>query len=217
MKETYFTSANLEQKALEFCHPFEHSRKRRFESFLPLQSALLVLDMQLYFSEPSSHAWVPGAAAILPGIQSLIHAFRELNLPVIFTRHLNTPADAGRMSSWWRELLTAGNPLSQITPLLDTSGSPVIDKSQYDAFHGTNLAESLPVLQLVICGLMTHLCCETTARSAFMHGFEVFFCLDGTATYREDFHRASLLNLSHGFATLVLVNEILGRLRETRA
>lgn len=217
MKEAYFTSANLEQKALELCLPFERSRRRRFESFSPLQSALLVLDMQLYFIEPSSHAWVPGAAAILPGIQSLIQAYRVLNLPVIFTRHLNTPADAGRMSFWWRELLTAGNPLSQLTPLLDTSGSPVIDKSQYDAFHGTGLAESLPAPQLVICGLMTHLCCETTARSAFMHGFEVFFCVDGTATYHEDFHRASLLNLSHGFAALVLVNEILGRLRDIRA
>lgn len=217
MKEAYFTSANLEQKAHELCLPFEHSRRRRFEHFSPLQSALLVLDMQLYFIEQSSHAWVPGAAVILPGIQALIHGYRLLNLPVIFTRHLNTPSDAGQMSSWWRELITGSNPLSQLTPLLDTAGSPVVDKSQYDAFHGTNLAERLPVPQLVICGLMTHLCCETTARSAFMHGFEVFFCVDGTATYREDFHRASLLNLAHGFADLVLVNEILGRLREIRA
>jgi isochorismate hydrolase len=56
---------------------------------------------------------------------------------------------------------------------------------------------------------MTHLCCETTARSAFIHGFEVFFTIDGTATYTEAHHRATLLNLANGFATPVLVAELL--------
>jgi bifunctional isochorismate lyase / aryl carrier protein len=56
---------------------------------------------------------------------------------------------------------------------------------------------------------MTHLCCETTARSAFMRGFEVFFTMDGTATYNEQLHRASLLTLSHGFALPVLMDELL--------
>jgi isochorismate hydrolase len=56
---------------------------------------------------------------------------------------------------------------------------------------------------------MTHLCCETTARSAFMHGFETFFTVDGTATYNEAFHRAALLNLSHGFALPLTVDEVL--------
>jgi bifunctional isochorismate lyase / aryl carrier protein len=61
---------------------------------------------------------------------------------------------------------------------------------------------------------MTHLCCETTARSAFTHGFEVFFTIDGTATYNERFHIATLLNLSHGFALAVLVEEVIEMLTE---
>jgi len=56
---------------------------------------------------------------------------------------------------------------------------------------------------------MTHLCCESSARSAFMRGFEVLFTIDGTATYREDFHRAAILNLAHGFAHPVLTGEII--------
>jgi len=51
-----------------------------------------------------------------------------------------------------------------------------------------------------------------TARSAFMRGFEVFFTIDGTATYNEGFHQATLLNLAHGFAKPVLVSELLARL-----
>ncbi len=56
---------------------------------------------------------------------------------------------------------------------------------------------------------MTHLCCETTARSAFVRGFEVFFTIDGTATYNKEFHFATLHNLAHGFALPILVDEIL--------
>ena len=58
---------------------------------------------------------------------------------------------------------------------------------------------------------MTHLCCETTARSAFVHGYEVFFLVDGTATYNQDFHRASLMNLAHGVAVLSLAGHFLAK------
>jgi isochorismate hydrolase len=61
---------------------------------------------------------------------------------------------------------------------------------------------------------MTHLCCETTARSAFIQGYVVFFVVDGTATYTESFHRGSLLSLSHGFAVPILVDEILGAFKD---
>jgi bifunctional isochorismate lyase/aryl carrier protein len=89
-------------------------------------------------------------------------------------------------------------------------------KSQYDAFYQTSLEEMLHakgVTQVVICGVMTHLCCETTARSAFIRGFEVFFPVDGTATYNLAYHKASLLNLAHGFASLVLMKDILEAIR----
>jgi isochorismate hydrolase len=56
---------------------------------------------------------------------------------------------------------------------------------------------------------MTHLCCETTARSAFVQGYNVFFPIDGTATYNEEFHFATLTNLAHGFANIVLIENLL--------
>jgi isochorismate hydrolase len=198
--------------------------------FVPERSSLLVLDMQRYFLEPDSHAYIPSAPAIVPGICQLIRAFGQQDLPIVFTQHVNTPQDAGLMASWWRELITAENPLSEIIAEVQRSADsdqqlavsnqqPAISvrKSQYDAFYQTNLEGLLRaanVTQVVICGVMTHLCCETTARSAFSRGFEVFFAVDGTATYNEHFHFASLLNLSHGFATPVLVAEILATLEE---
>jgi isochorismate hydrolase len=130
----------------------------------------------------------------------------------VFTRHVNTPADAGMMAVWWRDVLTEQSAHSRIIQELDTSQGTLMAKSQYDAFLHTALEDILRrqgVEQVVVCGLMTHLCCETTARSAFTRGFEVFFTIDGTATYTLALQRASLLTLGHGFALPVLVDEIL--------
>ena len=213
MKETYFTAQDILAQASRM-RDLAQSR-RGGQPLEPARSALLVLDLQNYFLDTASHAFIPSAAAILPAIQALIQAYRRRSLPVVFTRHANTPQDAAMMARWWRDLLAIESPLSQLSPLLEIGGSPVLLKSQYDAFFQTGLEEILhksDVRQLLVCGVMAHLCCETTARSAFMRGFEVFFLVDGTASYNRDFHQASLLNLAHGFATLLLTGEALAAL-----
>lgn len=212
-REAYFTPETIREKSLAMLDALASLRARHAGIvFRRERSALLVLDMQEYFLIPSSHAFVPSAPVILPNLQLLIASYRAANLPVIFTRHINTDVDAGMMSRWWRDLLRADSMDSLISPALYSPASILIEKSQYDAFYGTSLEETLRgrgVEQVVITGVMTHLCCETTARSAFMRGFEVFFCVDGTATYAEELHRASLLNLSHGFAVPALSEDLL--------
>jgi isochorismate hydrolase len=216
MKERYFTPETVTAKASELrsrVGSLIHLRRRTFQ---PERSALLALDLQRYFFDPTSHAFIPSAPAILPGLRSIINAYRVSGLPVHFTRHLNTAEDAGMMTSWWKELITSENPLSCILTDLDTRGQ-AINKSQYDAFYQTDLETILQrsgVRQVLIGGVMAHLCCETTARSAFMHGFEAFVLVDGMATYNEQLHFATLLNLSHGFATPLLSSEALAALHE---
>ena len=218
-KEAYFTPDGLAQKTQAMLAelamlglPGIRRRTERLAQFDPSRAALLVLDMQRYFLQSDSHAWVPSGASILPGLSGLAGKFTEQGLRVVFTRHLNTPENAGSLKTWWRDLLTLDNPLSVISPEFDTSGGVVIHKSQYDAFYGTDLESYLrdhAVTQVVVGGVMTHLCCETTARAAFVRGFEVFFLVDGTATYNERFHLAALLNLAHGFAILASTGEVM--------
>lgn len=120
------------------------------------------------------------------------------------------------MATWWKDLIRIEDPLSAIIPDFDFSNRFVLRKNQYDAFYKTSMEEILRrkrVSQIIVTGVMTHLCCETTARSAFVRGFEVFFTIDGTATYNQDHHLATLLNLAHGFATPVLAAEIQAALR----
>lgn len=189
----------------------EQAAKLGRSAFTPGKTALLVLDMQRYFLDPDSHAHVPGAAGIVPRIRRLAALFSERHLPVIFTRHLNTPENGGALALWWNDLIREEDPLSEITTDLDTSIGIVLRKSQYDAFYNTNLEKRLKaegIERVIVTGVMTHLCCETSARAAFVRGFEVTFPVDGTATYDENFHLATLLNLSHGFATLTFVEDV---------
>ena len=81
-----------------------------------------------------------------------------------------------------------------------------IPKNTYSAFHGTDLENKLRdlnITDLIIGGVMTNLCCETSARDAFVRDFRVFFLADGTSTISEDFHLSTLKNLGYGFATLI--------------
>lgn len=215
-KELYLSEGNIEQQASKLFQRVAGQSRRDSPSFEPAKSALLVLDMQAYFLDASSHAYIPSARAIIDRILQLIIEYHKHGMPIVFTQHINSIEDAGMMARWWKDLITIENPLCQIIPEIDLSMGIVVQKSQYDAFHQTQLEALLHArnaTQLVLCGVMTHLCCETTARSAFMRGFEVFFPVDGTATYSLDHHEATLLNLAHGFASIVRMRDILDAMR----
>ena len=119
------------------------------------------------------------------------------------------------MAEWWHDLITPTHPRVGLSNRLELDGAEVLQKTQYDAFYQTDLAERLEVQgvsDVVICGVMTHLCCETTARSAFVRGLRVWFTVDGTASYNAEFHLGTLRNLAHGFAIPVLTSEVLSAL-----
>lgn len=220
MKTTYFTKSNIAVKSSEFLRNLGNDVRLHELNTQLYDCALLVLDMQDYFLSPDSQAYIPSAPAIVPGINRLINQCAATGRPVIFTRHLNTLENAGLMKHWWRNMIMENNPRSRITSALNLDTGTILIKSQYDAFHQTKLNTLLKrrnVSRVIITGVMTHLCCESTARSAFMHGYEVVFTIDGTATYNEQFHYATLLNLAHGFATPVLIDQIIDRLTENEA
>ena len=173
---------------------------------VPEKSALLVIDMQLYFrglAEP-----------ILSNVVSITDACRESGVKIFFTRHGHQdPAkDGGMLDRWWGDLIHYGSAeWKLIDELKVTTKEIIIDKNRYSAFFGTDLDERLRaerVEDLVICGVMTNCCCETTARDAFVRDYRVFFVADATATADEELHVASLKNLAYGFAYIVMTKHI---------
>lgn len=213
MKERYFQPDTIGPLSSHWLEIFGNSRKDRLQPLRIEKAALLILDMQEYFLDPDSHAYIPSGEAIIPNLNRLINYFRKADRPILATRHANTDKDAGRMAAWWSELLIPDHPRGLLHPDLAIDPSEIIIKSQYDAFHESELRSRLDsegIDQLVIGGVMTHLCCETTARAAFVQGYEVFFLIDGTATYTEAYHQGTLRNLAHGFAVLTSVAQLLG-------
>ncbi|MGQ9706325.1 MAG: cysteine hydrolase family protein [bacterium] len=184
------------------------------------KSALLVIDMQRFFLDPNSPTFTCGGLAILPKIEKLISTFRKAKRPVTYTKHVHHPdrIDAGIMGWWWEGMCVEGTPESEIhnniTPL---ENEKVVLKHRYSAFYNTDLETILRCLNiedLVFCGIMTNLCCESTARDAYYRDFRVFFLADGTGTINEEFHKASLLNLAFGFAFITTVDDIIRQVEE---
>ena len=215
-KEKFFSHETIDTKASEMLENIKIIvGKLKTQEFIPQKSALLVIDMQKYFCDESSIPFVPSAPAIVPKIKQLAGEYAAKNLPVIFTRQMNTPEDAGMMSKWWKHTISPESDLSKIIPEFNTENSYVLNKTQYDAFYNTELENFLKekgITQLIITGLLTHLCCESTARGAFIRGFETFFCVDATVTYKEIYHTSTLLNLAHGVSSMVLAEEICRKL-----
>jgi nicotinamidase-related amidase len=182
------------------------------------RSALIVTDMQTFFLDPGSPTFTCGGLAILPGVKRLIETFRAHNLPVIYTRHVHHPdhLDSGIMGWWWEGMCIEGSPESEVHPeLAPLPKEKQILKHRYSAFYNTDLETILRVLKvedLVISGVMTNMCCESTARDAYYRDYRIFFLADGTGSINEEMHLASLLSLSLGFAHVTTVEQVLGDL-----
>ena len=211
-KTKYFTKTSIDDNANSIYQKLGSQFDLHKDQLIPTKTALLILDMQEFFFNENSHAFIPSAHATIRPIKSLANLFISNNLPIITTRHINTMENARQMDYWWRDILTEESEYSQLITDFNIPQAELIIKSQYDAFYDTNLHEILRknnIEQVIITGVMTHLCCETTARSAFIRGYNVFFPIDGTATYNEDFHNATLTNLAHGFANITLINNLM--------
>jgi nicotinamidase-related amidase len=182
------------------------------------KSALLVVDMQRFFLNPASPSFTCGGLAILPNLKKLIQAYRVSNLPVIYTRHVHHPGllDAGIMGWWWEGMCLEGSPESEVCQeIAPQPGEKEILKHRYSAFYNTDLETILRCMKiedLVITGIMTNMCCESTARDAYYRDYNVFFLADGTGSINEEMHLASLLNLAFGFARVTTVDAILSQL-----
>ena len=213
----YVTPENLQSKTcawLQRIRPYNQHEMRLNVA----ASALLVVDMQMFFLDAASPTFACGGVAILPTVNSLLDAFRRANRPVIFTRHVHHPnhLDSGIMGWWWQGMCLEGSPESEIHPeLAPAPGDKVVFKHRYSAFYNTDLETVLRCLKvedLVMSGVMTNMCCESTTRDAYYRDYRVFFLADGTGTISEEMHLASLLNLAYGFAYVTTCDAILAQL-----
>ena len=217
--EPYVTIDSLQERTkywLSKIEPFNQHHMRLNKE----KSALIIIDMQKFFLDKTSPTFTCGGLAILANVKRLIRAFREANRPVIYTCHVHHPegVDAGIMGWWWEGMCLEGTPESEVhDDIAPLPNEKVIFKHRYSSFYDTDLETVLRCLKiedLVLSGIMTNMCCESTARDAYYRDYRVFFPADGTGSINEEMHLASLLNLAFGFAYVTTADEIVRELEK---
>ena len=171
--------------------------------------AVIVVDAQNRFRGCASKA-------ILQNIKDIVLKARKERWPVVFTQH-HDPDQQTVLAQWWNEPIEKNSKswqlMEDLRSLVDEETDLVVqDKVTYDAFLGTGLEEFLKkhnVREVIVCGFMTNLCCETTARSAFCRNFNVLFPDDANGTISDEMHERSLKNLEYGFAKIVKTSDII--------
>jgi nicotinamidase-related amidase len=176
---------------------------------------LIVIDVQQGFRDPLWGA--NGNPAALANISSLVSHWRSKKLPIVVVKHNSKHPDSP---------LFSGSPGNDLEPFLDGPRDAVIQKSVNSAFYGTPdlhlwLAKR-SFRNIVICGITTNKCCETTARMAGNLGYKTSFVIDatdafdlthadGAITPASDVMRMTAANLDREFATVMTTQQALER------
>ena len=175
--------------------------------------ALLVVDMQNGFCHPEGSfarigMGIEGADAAVRNAAVAVGQARSAGVPVVFTRHLYRPGrvDEGRALVRNSPALAGVDGLAAgswdadvVTELGCGPGDLIVDKVRFDAFQWTPLEallRGLDVGELVICGVITNICVETTVRSAFMRDYPVTLLADCCAAKTRRLHDLSIEVLS---------------------
>lgn len=185
-------------------------------SFPPDRIALIVIDMQRDFLEPGGFGQTLGndptrLQAIVPMVARLIELFRANRWPVIHTREGHRPdlsdcppakrlrgsptlriGDPGPMG---RVLIHGESGHDIVSELAPAAGEIVIDKPGKGAFYATSLGDDLVRLgatHLVLAGVTTEVCVQTTMREANDRGYDCLLIEDATESYFADFKQAAL-------------------------
>jgi biuret amidohydrolase len=179
-------------------------------------AALIIIDMQRDFLEPGGFGETLGnnvalLKAAVPPLQALLAAARKAGMLIIHTREGHRPdlSDAPRHKVERGEpsmrigapgpmgrILIRGEPGHDIIPeLYPALGEPVIDKPGKGAFYQTDLELMLKnreIDTLLVCGVTTEVCVNTTVREANDRGFRCIVLSDCCASYFPEFHAAGL-------------------------
>jgi len=149
-----------------------------------VDKALIVIDVQESFRRRPLWQAVDNPE-IVDRVNDLVAAARAAGDLVVWVLHAE-PGTGGVFDP-------AGGYVRLMDGLTVAAGEPVLTKTSHNAFTTTNLHQlltSLGVREIVVCGIRTEQCCETTARLGSDLGFDVTFVIDATATFPSP-HRSA--------------------------
>jgi ureidoacrylate peracid hydrolase len=200
-----------------------------FDRLDPAKTALVVIDMQNAWVREDGPGYSPYCEAIVPNINRLASAMREAGGSVWWVRAIYGDDAPQNWSAYMEFLspeflqdmltaLTEGNAGADLWHALDVRpGDQHVIKRRFSAMiQGSSDLEtrlrSAGIDTLIITGTATNVCCESTARDAFMLNYRTIVVSDGNATASDEAHNASLNALFQRFADVFTTDELVALL-----
>jgi len=191
-------------------------------------TAVLVVDMQNAFIDKAGSLAKMGVPVErntrpLPHVQRVLAAARAAGVPVVHLRFRlrQDLADLGILGRKWPPLRELGHCAegswdAAFYPGMEPRpGEYVVEKNRFSGFFGTDLDTILRCLRvdtLVVTGVATNVCVESTVRDAFQRDYTVVVPREATGSYTEEMEASSLAAMAFAFAAVVSVDEVVAAL-----
>ena len=221
---------NILQQTLDAAARRRGGRRYAFPHIEAAKTALLVIDMQVYFMAPGMAAEVPMARAIVPNINKLAAALRAVGGQVVWVTSTFDENTSENWSVMMHELfskerreamlenLCKGSKGHQLWP--DFVVAPEdwsVEKNRFSAFiQGSSDIEArlraADIDTIIITGTLTDVCCESTARDAMMLNFKTIVMTDANAADCDEDHNNALNAMARLFADVVPTDDVIARL-----
>ncbi|HVW75326.1 MAG TPA: isochorismatase family cysteine hydrolase [Rhizomicrobium sp.] len=190
----------------------------------PERTALIVIDMQVDFGAPEGEMARRGAdmaapQAALVQAEALVDAARSARVRVVFVRLFTHPGGENRIIREAKErqndrdpdLCVEGTRGADFIGPKPQAGDAIVSKTRFSAFARTGLGDQLHswgIDTVVLAGLTTECCIQSSAWNAFEQDFHVLIATDACAAYEEELHRHTLRALELSGATLASSAEL---------
>lgn len=190
----------------------------------PASTALVVIDMQNDYCSPGGDfdkrgISVAPAQGIVPKIQRLLDSARENGFFVLYTamvfdeftyedRHHRIVPERMRDRKLCFRGTWGADVMEELSP---RPGERITEKCRYSAFYNTGLDVLLRnrgIKTLVLTGVVTNVCVESTARDAWNRDFDVIVISDATASYSQELHEATLKNVAFHCGAVRTTDEV---------
>jgi ureidoacrylate peracid hydrolase len=211
--------------------PRPHPLRSLDEKTRPGHAALVVIDMQNDFCHPDGMMAREGfdtsaVQAMGARLPRLLDAARAAGVLVVFVRNVYSTEANWYLSDVWLEQAArrrrgsytdravcppdswSGDFFGDVRPLPE---EVIVTKHRFCAFTNTDLdlvLRSHGIRTIVLTGVATNACVETSARSGFVRDYYVVFAGDGTATYEQDAHDSTLRTIDLYFGQVATIDEL---------
>ena len=199
-------------------------------SFKKENSALLIIDMQNAFINTEGSLSKMGldtsrTSTVIDPIKELKKEFKAQNRPVIYIQHTHRAdrTDAGIIAKVFPPIMDLGHCIEGtwdgeiIDELKPETDDYIVKKHRFSAFYNTQLEDvlrGLGIETLVVTGIATNVCVESTVRDAFYRDYNVFVPRETTASYTVEQEQGSFGNFEFAFARVVSLDDMLNELKK---